>query len=86
MYIMYTIDLPKFIVSNQGSKFLILHVFNTISFINASICHFSDFWSICHAFSTGHDTDANNFFIKIKFLDILWEGTCVSLSLDTFPL
>ena len=27
MYIMYTMDLPKFMVSNQGSKFLISHVF-----------------------------------------------------------
>ena len=29
MYIMYTMDFPKFIVLNQSSKFLISHVFLT---------------------------------------------------------
>ena len=52
--IMYTMDFPKFIVSNQGSKFLILHFFNTILIIIASICHFYDFWSICNGATFWH--------------------------------
>ena len=31
-----------------------MHVFNLILFINASICHLSDFWSICSAGNFRH--------------------------------
>ena len=36
-------------MTKLSGKFLISHVFTTILFINASICHFCYLLSICHA-------------------------------------
>ena len=46
---MTIVKIPVLPFAKWSSKFLILHVFNLILFINASICHFSDLSSICRA-------------------------------------